>query len=125
MDQSEVLQLYRQSDIFALACRIAADGDRDGLPNVLVEAASQGLMCLSTNISGVPELLENGRNGMVVPPEDPLAFAAALESAIRDPKLRQRLAKAAETRVRHDFNFQDSVDQLGALFANVPVKALS
>lgn len=125
MDQSEVLQLYRQSDIFALACRIAADGDRDGLPNVLVEAASQGLMCLSTNISGVPELLENGHNGMVVPPEDPLAFAAALESAIRDPILRQRLAKAAETRVRHDFNFQDSVDQLGALFANVPVKARS
>ncbi len=124
MDQSEVLQLYRQSDIFALACRIAADGDRDGLPNVLVEASSQGLMCLSTNISGVPELLENGRNGMVVPPEDPRAFAAALESAIRDPKLRQRLANAAEARVRHDFNFQDSVDQLGALFANAPVKAL-
>lgn len=125
MDQSEVLQLYRQSDIFALACRIAADGDRDGLPNVLVEASSQGLMCLSTNISGVPELLENGHNGMVVPPEDPVAFAAALEGAIRDPKLRQRLAKAAEARVRHNFNFQDSVDQLGALFANVPVKALT
>lgn len=124
MDQSEVLQLYRQSDIFALACRIAANGDRDGLPNVLVEAASQGLMCLSTNISGVPELLENGHNGMVVPSEDPRAFAEALESAIRDPKLRQRLAKAAEARVRHDFNFQDSVDQLGALFANVPVNAL-
>lgn len=125
MDQAEVLQLYRQSDIFALACRIAANGDRDGLPNVLVEAASQRLMCLSTNISGVPELLENGRNGMVVPPEDPKAFAAALEGAIRDPKMRQRLAEAAEARVRQDFNFQDSVDQLGTLFANIPVKALT
>ncbi len=125
MNQAEVLQLYRQSDIFALACRIAANGDRDGLPNVLVEASSQRLMCLSTNISGVPELLENGCNGMVVPPEDPVAFAAALESAIRDPNLRQRLAEAAEARVRRDFNFQDSVDQLGTLFANIPVKAPS
>ncbi|MGB5869145.1 MAG: glycosyltransferase family 4 protein [Albidovulum sp.] len=123
MDQAEVLQLYRQSDIFALACRIAANGDRDGLPNVLVEASSQRLMCLSTNISGVPELLEDGVNGMVVPPEDPIAFAKALERAIRDPKLRQRLGQAAEAKVRSHFNFQDSIDQLATLFADVPFRA--
>ena len=69
--QEEVLAHYRSADIFALACRITADGDRDGLPNVLVEAASQGLACVSTDISGVPELLTDGENGLLVPPEDP------------------------------------------------------
>ena len=74
--QDEVLEHYRQADLFALACRIAADGDRDGLPNVLVEASSQRLACVSTDISGVPELLSDGENGLLVPPEDPAALAA-------------------------------------------------
>ncbi len=114
--QETVLQLYRQSDIFALACRVAPDGDRDGLPNVLVEASSQGLVCLSTNISGVPELLNDGQNGIVVPPEDPVALARALEKAIRDPELRHKLGAAAEKDVRGNFDFQTSVDQLTHLF---------
>ena len=66
--QEEVLEHYRRADIFALACRIAADGDRDGLPNVLVEAASQKLACVSTDVSGVPELLVDEENGLLVPP---------------------------------------------------------
>ena len=77
-----------------------ADGERDGLPNVLVEASSQGLVCISTDISGVPELLDDGDNGLVVPPDDPAAFAAALERAMRDPALRTRLGRAAEHKVR-------------------------
>ncbi|MGB5835898.1 MAG: glycosyltransferase family 4 protein [Albidovulum sp.] len=116
LDQEEVLDLYRRSDIFALACRIAANGDRDGLPNVLVEASSQGLVSLSTNISGVPELLEDGRSGIVIPSEDPAAMAAALERVIRDPDLRRRLGQAAEIRVRKEFDFQASIDQLKSLF---------
>ena len=61
MAQDEVLARYRQADIFALACRISGDGDRDGLPNVLVEASSQRLTCISTTISGVPELISRRR----------------------------------------------------------------
>ena len=114
--QETILQLYRQSDIFALACRIAPDGDRDGLPNVLVEASSQGLVCLSTNTSGVPELLRDGQNGLVVPAEDTEALARGLEMAIRDPALRKHLGAAAEIHVREKFNFQSSVDQLTRLF---------
>ena len=122
MDQAEVLGLYRQCDIFALPCRIAANGDRDGLPNVLVEASSQRLMCLSTDVSGVTELLDDGRNGLVVAPEDPAAFAQALAQAIRAPALRQRLGAAAEARVRSDFNFQDSIQQLKVLFSGQAAK---
>jgi glycosyltransferase involved in cell wall biosynthesis len=114
--QEEVLARYRASDIFALACRIGADGDRDGLPNVIVEASSQRLACLSTTISGVPELLSDGENGLLVPPEDPAAIARALERAIRDPSLRRRLGDAAEVRVRRDFDYHTSITQLRNLF---------
>ncbi len=114
--QEDVLAHYRQADIFALACRVAADGDRDGLPNVLVEASSQRLVCVSTNVSGIPELLEDGANGLVVAPEDPQALAVALESAIRNPALRHRLGEAAERRVREHFDYHASIRQLTGLF---------
>lgn len=116
LDQTEVLATYRASDIFALACRITPDGDRDGLPNVIVEACSQGLVCVSTTISGVPELLTDGVNGRLVPPEDPDALAAALDALIRSPDERRRLGDAAETRVRADFDFHTSIRQLVGLF---------
>jgi glycosyltransferase involved in cell wall biosynthesis len=116
MAQEEVLEHYRGSDLFALACRIAADGDRDGLPNVLVEASSQRLACVSTNVSGVPELIADDVNGLVVPSEDPAALAAALERLIRDPSLRQRLGDAAERRVREKFDYRSSISTLTRLF---------
>ncbi|CCM79373.1 putative glycosyl transferase [Rhizobium mesoamericanum STM3625] len=114
--QEDVLDHYRRADAFALACRIASNGDRDGLPNVLVEASSQRLPCVSTAVSGVPELLVDGENGMVVPPQDPVAFAGALETMIRDPALRLRLGDAAERRVREHFDHEASIGQLGRLF---------
>jgi glycosyltransferase involved in cell wall biosynthesis len=114
--QEEVLAHYRRADIFALACRIAGDGDRDGLPNVLVEAASQRLACVSTQVSGVPELLTHEETGLVLAPEDAPALAEALERLIRDPVLRARLGDAAERRVREHFDYRSSVGQLKTLF---------
>ncbi|OWV61294.1 colanic acid biosynthesis glycosyltransferase WcaL [Rhizobium sp. N122] len=116
MAQEDVLDHYRRADLFALACRIAANGDRDGLPNVLVEASSQRLVCVSTTVSGVPELLKDGENGLVVPPEDPALLAKALTAAVRDPALRKRLGDAAEKRVRDDFDYHSSIRQLSGLF---------
>lgn len=116
VDQKDVLAAYRRSDIFALACRITPDGDRDGLPNVLVEAASQQLACVATDISGIPELFENEENGLLVPSEDVNAFSRALERAIRDPALRHRLGAAAEAKVRKSFDHHTSIAQLNALF---------
>lgn len=114
--QKEVLEHYRSADIFALACRITADGDRDGLPNVLVEAASQRLACVSTDISGVPELLSSDETGLLIPSENPAALALALERLIRDPVLRARLGDAAERRVRGNFDHMASIGQLKDLF---------
>lgn len=116
VDQADVLAAYRASDLFALACRITDDGDRDGLPNVLVEAASQGLCCVSTSISAIPELFTDGKNGLLVPPEDPAALAQALEAALRDPGMRTHIGTAAAVRVRTTLDYHTSIRQLVALF---------
>lgn len=107
--QDEVLACYRSSDLFVLPCRVAADGDRDGLPNVLMEAQSQRLCCVSTAVSGVPELIEDGRTGVLVPPDDPAVLADALAWTIADPELRRRLGEEGEQRVRKDFDHRGSV----------------
>jgi glycosyltransferase involved in cell wall biosynthesis len=114
--QEDVLALYRQADIFALACRISADGDRDGLPNVLVEAASQGLACVATAVSGVPELFTHDIDGLLVEPENPRNFADALARLIGDPSLRERLGRAAEKRVREHFDHRAGIAKLVELF---------
>lgn len=114
--QEDVLKQYRASDLFVLPCRIASDGDRDGLPNVLVEASSQRLACISTTISGVPELLSHDVNGLLVPPDDPQGLSEALLRAIRDPALRRRLGDAAGKRVREAFDHKASITQLTQLF---------
>ncbi|MES2667207.1 MAG: glycosyltransferase family 4 protein [Pseudomonadota bacterium] len=116
VDQGQVLAGYAASDLFALACRITPDGDRDGLPNVLVEAASQSLACVTTNISGIPELFRDGHNGWLVPPDDPAALAVALEQAITRPDLRDARGAAAAAQVRATLDFHTSVAQLAALF---------
>jgi glycosyltransferase involved in cell wall biosynthesis len=116
--QGEVLNHYRQADVFALACRIGSDGDRDGLPNVLVEACSQKLACVSTDVSGVTELLTDGVDGIVVEPDNPQVFAKALVRLITDPAYRVQLGEAAEQNVRQRFDYRSSVRQLVELFEN-------
>jgi len=116
VNQRDVLAQYRSADVFALACRITADGDRDGLPNVLVEAASQGLACVSTTISGIPELFEDKHNGLLVEPENPAAMAEALTQAISLPALRHKLGKTAQDQVRSTFDYHASIRQLVSLF---------
>ena len=116
MPQSDVIALYRKSDLFVLPCRVAADGDRDGLPNVLVEAQSQGLACVSTPVSGVPELITDGENGLLVPPDEPEALSRALQDMIGAPELRARLGRDGEQKVRTGFSYEGGIDALMDLF---------
>jgi glycosyltransferase involved in cell wall biosynthesis len=114
--QDELLSEYRAADVFALACRIASDGDRDGLPNVLVEAQSQGLACVATNVSAIPELIRDGVSGLLVGPDAPADFARALETCITDPARRGALGDAGRTRVLAEFDLDDNLDRLAAKF---------
>ena len=114
--QEEVLQLYRQSDLFVLASLIAGDGDRDGLPNVLMEAQSQGLACLSTRVSAVPELIVDNETGTLVEPDAPEALSEALAQLITQPDLRRRLGEAGQARVLDAFSHQSTIGTLAGHF---------
>lgn len=116
LPQPEVLDAYRAADLFVLAAKIGPDGDRDGLPNVLMEAQSQRLACIATWVSGIPELIEDGATGVLVPPADPPALAAGLESLIRDPVRRAALGLAGERRVRTAFAIERGIDALARRF---------
>jgi glycosyltransferase involved in cell wall biosynthesis len=120
--QAEVLAAYRASDLFVLASRIAPDGDRDGLPNVLMEAQSQGLACLATNVSAIPELIRDGETGRLVPPGDAEAMADALAELIRDPARRQALGQAGAARVREAFDAKAQIDALAGLLRGGPTR---
>ncbi|WP_322096646.1 glycosyltransferase family 4 protein [Pelagibius sp.] len=113
--QETVLAHYRRADLFVLASRIARSGDRDGLPNVLMEAQSQGLACLATRVAAIPELINDGTSGVLVPPEDPGALGDALAALIGDPALRAKLARAGEARVRQNFDMKRGIDALERL----------
>ena len=112
----ELLARLRAADLFVLASRVARDGDRDGLPNVLLEAQSQGLPCVATRVSAIPELIEDGVTGVLSPPGDPAALAGALVRLLRDPSLRRRLGAAGERRVRTGFSAVVGADRLAAKF---------
>ncbi len=108
----EVIRRYREADLFVLACRVARDGDRDGLPNVLLEAQSQGLACVTTRLSGIPELIEDGVTGLLTPAHDRGALTAALARLIRDPQARERLGEAGRQRVAERFSFNAGIERL-------------
>ncbi len=110
--QSEVLGAYRTADLFVLASKVAADGDRDGLPNVLMEAQSQGLACLATGLPGIEELILAEESGCLVPPADPAALSAALADLIAAPARRQSLGLAGQERVRSDFDAGHCIQDL-------------
>src|SRR5207248_7565276 len=116
MAQPEVLAAYREADLFVLASKIAKDGDRDGLPNVLIEAQSQRLACVSTDISAIPELIEQDVTGLLVPPGSPIALAEALKRLIRDPEERARLGAAGEHHVRRRLSMEAGIDLLATRF---------
>jgi len=116
--QEKVLGLYRRADAFVLPCRVALDGDRDGLPNVFMEAMSQGLPCVSTPVSGVPEIIDDGETGLMVPPDDAAALETALERLITAPEFRAELGRKGEAKVRGQFDHTVCIERLLELFGH-------
>jgi len=118
--QPRVIALMQAADLFTLPARIAADGDRDGLPNVLLEAMATGLPVVSTPVSAIPEAVEDGRSGLLVPPDDPPALTAAIERLARDPRLRQQLGTAGREAVLARFTDEAGLDRLAARLGAPP-----
>jgi len=112
----ELRRIYRASDIFSLPCLVAADGDRDGIPNVLAEAMACGLAVVTTGVSGIPELVSDRADGLIVPERDPQALAEALAQLLQDRALRRRLGDGARERVCRVFDSRKTTLELKALF---------
>ncbi len=110
-DQPEVVAAMRAADLFVLPSRVAADGDRDGLPNVLMEAASQKLAILSTPVSAIPEFIDSGTHG-VLSDDAPDALAQAITDLADEPKTTQAMADAAHTRLHAEFAMGPGITRL-------------
>jgi len=111
-----VLEHYRRADLFVLGCEVAADGDRDGIPNVLFESMVMGVPVVTTALSAIPELVEPGKTGLLVPPGRPEALAEAMLKMLADAGLRQRVIPAARDRVLRDFDNRTLVGRLADIY---------
>ncbi|SFU94758.1 Glycosyltransferase involved in cell wall bisynthesis [Methylobacterium sp. 174MFSha1.1] len=113
--QPEVVALLREADLFVLPAKRAPSGDRDGLPNVIMEAASQGLAVVATDFAGIPEFLRDGIEGRLVPPGDWGGLSNAVNLLARDPAERTRLAVAALARLRAEFGAEAGFETVARL----------
>lgn len=114
LNQPEVVEQMRTADIFVLPSRIAKSGDRDGLPNVLMEAASQKLAIISTPVSAIPEFIDTGVHG-ILSDDAPEPLSAAILNLALDPAKRSQMAEAANLRLRQDFTMMPGINQLDQL----------
>jgi colanic acid/amylovoran biosynthesis glycosyltransferase len=112
MLQEEVIHQYRASDLFVLACAISRDGDMDGLPVVLVEALAMKIPTVSTQVSGVPEIVQDKVTGLCVPPHDSQALADAMAYMIDHPEEASKMARAGHQVVAKQFNRHESARML-------------
>ena len=117
MTHKDLIGLYRQARLFVLAPRIAEDGDRDGIPNVITEAMAVGVPVIATDISGIPEVVRHERTGLLAPSRDPAAIAAAMQRLLGDPALARRLADNARALLWRDFNLWDTTRALRELIS--------
>ncbi len=102
--QSEIAGLLQNAAVFAAPCVIGKDGNRDGLPTVLLESMALGTPCISTDVTGIPEILHDGETGLLVPQEDAMALADAIERLINNGSLRVRLAEKARQLIEMQFD---------------------
>ncbi len=120
LPHTAVIEKYREAAIFVLPCITAADGDRDGIPNVILEALAMELPVVSTDHSGIPEVVQNGINGLLVAPADALALARALTTLLDDPDVRRQFGKHGRRTVVEAFSVESNVARLLAEFMAAP-----
>jgi len=117
--QEELVRHYQQCDIFVQPSIVCANGDKDVIPNCLLEAMACGLGVIATRVSSIPEVIEDGREGLLVPERDPRAIAAALTALMQDEPLRKRLGENARRRVAEELDRKSTTRRLRALFEQV------
>ena len=114
--QDQIEALYRGADIFALPSFV------EGVPGVLMEAMAMEIPCVSPWITGIPELIRNGIDGLLVAPSDTEGFAAAIRELITNPELRRTIGEAGRIRVLDRFDLRKNAAALGAIFERYSMK---
>lgn len=120
-----VCEAYQRASLFVLPCVITPNGDRDGIPNVLLEAMASGVPVISTAVSGIPELIDAEENGLLVPANSPAMLADAIDRLLDCPELGERLARAARTKIEAYFSMDHGTSRLLALFRQETVEESS
>jgi glycosyltransferase involved in cell wall biosynthesis len=114
--QEELIDILRSATLFVLPSVVTATGDRDGLPTVLLEALGSGLPVISTTVAGIPEIIDDRKTGLLVPPGDPLALAAAIAELLDNAELRACLARAGRLKANKLFDIRQNVSVLYDFF---------
>jgi len=114
--QEELLEFLGEAQMLVVPSVLAEDGDRDGIPNVLLEAMAMGLPVIATTTGAIREAVTDGENGLLVAPGDPEALVQAIELLLGDKALRQRLGTAGRARVIKQFDISKNTARLAALF---------
>lgn len=115
MTHADLIALYGHATLFTLSPRITANGDRDGIPNVIAEAMACSVPVVSTSVSGIPELVQNHVTGLLVAPGSPVALCDALRRLLADAPLRKRLACNAREKIEQHFNSRTTIKALHGL----------
>jgi glycosyltransferase involved in cell wall biosynthesis len=110
--QEDVTRMMAEATLFVLPSIIAADGQMEGIPVALMEAMATGRAVVSTSISGIPELVENGVNGLLVPHSNAPALADAIQSLLSDPERARQMGARGQQKVRAEFTLQHCVARL-------------
>lgn len=124
MTQDKLIHEYGQADLFVLPCLVADDGDRDGIPNVLVEAMAMRIPVVSTPVSGIAELVDHLEDGLLAPEKNSEALATAIETLLDDPGLREWLGANARRKVMAGFRLDRSTAKVYRLLASAGEKSL-
>jgi colanic acid/amylovoran biosynthesis glycosyltransferase len=114
--QEHLKEYLNRADVFVLPCVTASNGDIDGIPVVLMEAMAMEIATVSTYVSGIPELMEDGQSGLLVKEKDPVALADAMQHLLADSELRIKLGKSGRQKIIEEFNIDKNVAQLATLF---------
>ncbi len=123
LPQAQTRTVISEAAVLAAPCIVGEDGNRDGLPTVLLEAMALGTPCVATPVTGIPEAVHADVTGLLVPEGDPRALAAAIARMLDDPQLRCRLATRARALVEANFDVHRNSADLLELFAPATVRA--
>jgi glycosyltransferase involved in cell wall biosynthesis len=114
--QQELISVFQNASLFVLTPVQTGDGDRDGIPNVIVEAMAVGLPVVTTAVSGIPELVENKQNGLLYQSHDVQGISSGIIELLRDTQKRSRLGRAGSKKVMEQFDIKQAAKRLKTLY---------